>query len=365
MPLSPDPSTYTHPLARTRRNVPYGPELHHRLNYYWHSTRATGGNPLLIYVHGGGFSLSDKSSQMELGVPMRYILAYLLDSSYGNAPWDVMTVEFRQYSHAQADVTSAFTNYEPKNASFTDTLAESYPVYGLAIVDDIQRALQWARDYSTRPLPGGTGRRWNGKFVTMGNSAGFTVASLAAFRQSRHYTIPTMMTSPFEATSPSTVNGVLNLFGAIDMSPWYTDFTASIAYLLGVKTSDNTFTRERCERAMLIPDASGLYPSTVSKSPLCKSLSPVDMIAASYGQARDVRIRSIYRANDTSVGNVATYSTTPPYSNPHDPVQATDLDAVCTASGVTHEYEVIANGLQPAWESTLADTMTWLDATVA
>jgi hypothetical protein len=367
MVLSPDPKTYVHPATHTRRNIQYGPHADHRLNVYRNETRLTGGNPVLIFDHPGGWSSKDKTFAVEgtalLGPTEKYTFAYLLDQDYGNTtiPWDIVSIETRGGAHDSiSPLASSADNYEPRfEATNPGTGPMQYPAYLLSSFDDAQRAVQFVKDNKTR-------FGFNGQVAFWGASAGATHGLVVGFMPSRHYTIPSQKRSRWEACSDSSVLGVLNYYGVINMSPWFTDLYLA-GGLFGFQTDINIASgiksRHDVEKLLLVPDSSGLYPSTVQTNGICKSISAVDVIAAIPPERNGVKVRSIYVDAEASLVPVTTYVTIPPYTS-HHPIQATLLQTVCDAVDVDHEYQTIATGTQANWETTLADTVTWLNSLV-
>lgn len=358
---SPNPRLYVHPLAQSKRNLQYGPDRQHRLNVYLHATRLTGGNPICVVFHEGGFGSFDKTTIAESSRFMELLWARRLDPSYGESPMDMVFVEVRMHAYDSTATAPLSTPYE---TTFEGTNYGRYsaPAYGLSWVDDAQRAVQWVKDQSNRFGFDPT------RVLTAGASAGGTIALCAAFRPTRHYTDPSHARSPWDAFSTSDVKGVLNAYGVINLSPWFTDFTL-VGGHFGYITNDNTKTRADLERLLLVPDTSGLYPSTVSRSAVCKAVSPVDVIAAATGGQKSVKVYSAYRSDESTTVPVATYAPDIPPYGPHDPVQRTILQGVCDDAGVSHtgvEMNMTLGTLDEVYEYYIENNIIpWMDDTAA
>jgi hypothetical protein len=164
------------------------------------------------------------------------------------------------------------------------------------------------------------------------------------------------------AKYPSNVLGVIAFYPPIDMNPWESNFLEVNGHL-GLLTTSNALSRADFERALLIPDSAGLYPSTVESNQLCKSFSPVDVIANRSVETADVRLFTMYRTFDTTTVPVDTYSTIPP-RNAHDYTQQADLEAVCDAADISHTDTLVLGPTQINFEACLAPLYAWAADTI-
>jgi len=357
--LSPNPLLYTPSDALTSRNMRYGPYLPNLLNVYRNATSTSGGNPVILYMHGGGWQINDKTEEIEYQASLaKLLLAYLLDTgSYGTGatPWSVVSVKYRKHSYGLTGTHAPASSYEETIKSGTGVLGrQSY----LAAAEDLQRAVQWCKDNATR-----FGFNPN-KVVVWGSSAGATNAMLAALMPSRRFTIPTQY-KPWEALSNSKPLGVLNWFGPINFNPWYLYYSIAETYL-GLVESVSANAKADIERAMLVPDSAGNRTSTADVTPLCRAVSPVWHVNAGLAENTGIRIRSTYTADaSTNPATIPEYSGSPPYNAiGHDYHQFADLATSCAAVGIDHSGSVIAANNQASWEAELPGTKAWMDAMV-
>lgn len=362
-----NPLTYAHPAALCLRNLQYGPRITQRLNYYQNDTRLSGGNPVVVFLHGGGWKSNDKTTTAESAAQRQRILwAYLLAGSvYGSSvpPFDVASVEYAM--HGRADFASAPLNtpYEPTIEGTTPgTGSVSFSSYFPTMIDDARRAVQWIRDNAARLGA-------NGRVVLWGSSSGGWVALVAALTPGRAYLPAALAGSAprWSALSPSTVDGVLNWFGPINFDPYYYDLRTS-APVFGIVENGAAHQRATMERLLLVPAADGTYPAGSAVSALCRAASPVYLIRGG-GEAVDrARLRSYYEK--TTPTALPGYSGVPPYTF-HDSGQFADLAAECVAAGVPHSGRVLdvaadyGGDVQLAWESTCAESYSWLADRVA
>lgn len=365
--LAPDPATYVHPLASSFRNLRYGPTIQHRLNFYKNPVQLAGGNPLLVYFHGGGWMTNEKTSTIE-GSELQHLLwAYLLDSStYGTdgVPWDIASVEWRRQNATNVSPPALNTPYEATSEGTNPgTGPTSAHWYFPTWVDDEQRAIQWLKGQADRFLIDPE------KVVAWGSSSGGHLALLGALSPSRRFLPADMASRLYDATASSRVRGVLNWFSPINFSPWYLNYQL-LAPAFGLTENSAAQQRADMERLLLVPDSTGAFPVTCEVTPLCKSVSPVYRIRADHAENRALRIRSQYANYDTTTVPVTGYSTIPPYNaTAHDVAQLADLEAECVAVGMPHsngyvDATLYSGDIQQAWESTLADTYAWLAACV-
>ena len=341
MALSPNPLTWTFPGAL--RNYQYGPELHHTVNYYPNPTRITGGNPWILFAHGGGLGSGDKTYQVEGVTRIHIVAAYFLDSaSYGtSACFDFFSMEYNCHAHADTVQSDYETTLEGVAPGSTGTGPVSYPAYARSWVDDMQRCVQWIKDHITGIDPN--------KGVLFGNSAGGVIAATAGIGPQREWS-----SVPFDqwtAQSPSNVRGVLLYQTPIEINPWKSSVFEMNGHL-GLLTSDNLTSRADYERALLEPDATGLYPDTVEPNALCKSFSPVHVVAAHGHETASVPIHSVYNVFEVTSAPVTTYSAIPPLIA-HDYTQGATFQAACDDAGITHTYEIVAGVTQAQFEAIL------------
>ncbi len=348
--LTPDPLTYAFPGAL--RNYQYGPELHHTVNYYPNATRITGGNPWILFAHGGGLGSGDKTGIIEGVSRIHIIAAYFLDSvNYGtSAAFDVFSMEFNCNAHT-GTVLSAYEDTLEGTATGTGPI--SFPAYARSWVDDMQRCVQWIKDNITGVDPN--------KGVLFGDSAGGVMAVAAGIGPQReHSTIPF---GPWSAISTSNVRGILLYQTPIEINPWKSSVFEMNGHL-GLLSSDYTASRADFERALLVPNSSGLYPSTVEPNALCKSFSPVHVVAAHGYETAGIPIHSVYNDFEYTAAPVTTYSAIPPLIA-HDYTQGATFQAACDDAGITHTYEIVVGTSQPNFEVALPGMYAKLAAWVA
>lgn len=377
--LTPNPADYVNPASLTKRNLQYGPYDMQRLNVYSNVTRLPGGNPVLVFAHGGAWTGLDKTATIEGDRVVRWLWAYLLDSTNyptSTVPFDIVSIEYRCQGHKLSAATmviggvSQNTPYEPiiegVNPGYgpgTGTI--SGPWFNTTQIDDIQRAIQWCKDNADRfgfdPA----------RFIGAGFSAGSAGMLAAAFSPSRHFTTREQSRRRWDTFSSSYLSGVINISGEIDLDPWYMSFLVT-RFAFGALENSDLATRADIEKLMLLPDASGLYPEGSPPSALAKALSPIRRIEARVPECLGTRIRSHYiknLASEETTANVSTYSAIPPYDGGgHDWHQFADLAAVCATAGVDHTGRVIDylaySGLQTAWESIVDECYVWMSETV-
>lgn len=363
-----DPTTYVHPASLTFRNIQYAPHLQLRLNVYKAGTGVTGGNPWMIYFHGGGWGSNDKTTTQESSAQKQKLLwAYLLDTaSYGTAgpAFTLISAEWRMHAHSNYAPGPLNTPYETTiEGTNPGTGPTSYPSYFPTFIRDAKRAIQFVKQNATRfGLHPDKGVSW-------GTSAGAANALVAALTPSAPFVPDWLASSRWDVHHDDTVRGVLNWYGEIDFDPWYMHYSI-LAPAFGLVESNTTQAKADFERLMLIPDSSGLYPQGSPVTPLCKSISARYLLRAGRSANTSIKIRSHYdKAEETTVPQTG-YSTIPPYlATGHDWRQFADIEAECADAGVEHSGSVVDASLhggstQIAWEGTLAGTKSWLDGLV-
>lgn len=381
--LDPNPRLFVPPANLTWRNIRYGPHDMQRLNVYKNPVQRTGGNPVLVFNHGGAWTGLDKTSTIEGDRVLRWLFAYLLDSTnYGTdvLPFDIVSVEQRiqghQLSAATMQIGGSNTNtpYEPiiegTNPGYgpgTGTI--SGPWYYHTMLDDVQNGYQWVKDNA---------ERFNfdpERLVGAGFSAGSWATMTAAFSPSRQYTTRENARSRWDRFSDSKIRGCLNYSGEIDIDPWFMAFTVT-QYLFGVMESTDANVRADMERLLLVPNSLGERPEGSDPTPLLRQLSPKYRIQADLPENRGIKIRSYYPTfEDTNsadyaggpLGPVPTYGgAVPPYNaGGHDYHQFDILAEWCSEVGIDHSGAVIALGdysgdIQLMYEAQLASTYAWL-----
>ncbi|MDZ4774631.1 MAG: alpha/beta hydrolase fold domain-containing protein [Planctomycetota bacterium] len=368
---------YAHPNARTRRNVRYGPRLHHRLNYYSNIRRVPGGNPLAIVFHGGSYSANDKTDFIEgnssssLG---RFWHSFLLDSStYGTSRcFDVISAEYHCHAHERIHASAVSFAYEDTYASIPANVGtQNYPMYLGAAIDDAQRVVQWAKKHAA-----GLGIDPT-KIGLLGHSMGGYTALCAAFTPSRAW--KKSGGHEFDANADSSVRCVVVWAAEVDLDPWFMSHRIT-RYVPGFVESERTNVRADMERAFLIPDSKGLFPKGSVKTALCRSLSPVDLIRRKDPARAHVRVHAHYLDNmpfgsgesadlEKTTTPSEDYTTIPPYdAGGHDHRQFGVLRDACLDAGLTFSGQVLdgdqfttgiitpPNRLKEALESTLVKT---------
>lgn len=384
--LSPNPVLFVPSPSRTFRNIRYGPYDMQRLNVYKNPVQRTGGNPVLVFNHGGAWTGLDKTSTIEGDRVLRWLFAYLLDSTnYGtdSLPFDIVSVEQRIQGHKLTAATISIggsntnTPYEPiiegTNPGYgpgTGTI--SGPWYAHTMVDDVQNAYQWVKDNADRfdfdPE----------RIVGAGFSAGSWATMVAAFSPTRQYTSREHGRSRWDRFSDSKIRGCLNYSGEIDIDPWFQAITVT-NFMFGCLESNLTNVRADMEKLLLLPAADGTFPSGSDPSPLLRQLSPKYRIQADLAENRAIKIRSYYPTfEDTNsvayaggpLGPLAVYgSAVPPYNaGGHDYHQFDILAGWCADVGIDHSGAVFdlndytGGSIQLAYEDQLASTYTWLQS---
>lgn len=146
-------------LIPTTQDTFYGPSIHQSYDVYRHSVRDPGGNPVIIYRHGGGWWSNDKR---DIGVDSpqnaSYRLAtYLLSrTAPTDTHFDIISIESRQKSFSSSG--AAFGYAQPND--MPSYFPEAWDDVKLAIVHIKQNAASLGIDPK--------------KVVLLGNSAGAT-----------------------------------------------------------------------------------------------------------------------------------------------------------------------------------------------
>jgi len=146
-------------LIPTTQDTFYGPSIHQSYDVYRHSVRDPGGNPVIIYRHGGGWWSNDKR---DIGVDSpqnaSYRLAtYLLSrTAPTDTHFDIISIESRQKSFSSSGATFGYAQPNDMPSYFP----EAWDDVKLAIVHIKQNAASLGIDPK--------------KVVLLGNSAGAT-----------------------------------------------------------------------------------------------------------------------------------------------------------------------------------------------
>lgn len=357
--FTPDPVTLDFSTITTYPNLRYGPHLHHTLNYYRNSERLAGGNPVLFFTHGGALVSYDKSDQPINGRVSTWHIRFLLSTiwqTYGDVPFDVVSIEVPQWSHA----LSESADFEPQldDPAITHGLgAVQYQPYGLGFYDDIQRAWQYVFHNAS----------WLGcdpdRAVASGYSYGALGSMCAALRASRPWG------GVGQYSREAKVSMVLNYSGEIDMSPEFNEHTTT-RYIFGITGTDNTYSgavRAQMNRLLLIPKSDGTFDSTCAKTPYAKAMSPMDLIEVATAAKRLCRFRSYYDTDDNTASPILGYPAVPPYDySGHDYHQAALLHAKLGQYGFTSTIGTYdGTSIQAAIEPTLVATYTDMVEAVA
>jgi hypothetical protein len=144
-------------LTPTTQDTFYGPSIHQSYDVYRHSVRDVGGNPVIIYRHGGGWAGNDKR---DIGVDANAsnrLADYLLKRTLPtDTHFDIISIESRQRSF---DSSGAAFGYAQPN-DMPSYFPEAWDDVKLAIVHIKQNAASLGIDPK--------------KVVLLGNSAGAT-----------------------------------------------------------------------------------------------------------------------------------------------------------------------------------------------
>lgn len=362
---------YVHPASSggqilTTRNIAYGPHPDHRLNYYRNIVRSSGGNACNIILHGGSWSGNEKTTFVEstgsndLG---KFIYSLCLDAgTYGDVGTavDVISGEYCCNAHAGAAAASSTPNGIVNGTEYEETYVplphtsggallrqRGPPTYLHSGIDAAQRIVQWVIKNSTRlginPA----------KITIMGHSVGAWTSMNAAFSPSRPWDPLNRASGEYGATAEARVCGVINWQGEIDVDPWFNHHLTT-RYLPGFMEGSSTDANCRLdmERLLLVPAADGTFPQGQPKTPLGRSLSPVDNIRSSAPERRSIRMYSMYRTDeplDPNAPAAADYGgvgspTNPPSIAPYGPYggsghdwrQLAILASACATAGVDH-----------------------------
>lgn len=370
--------TYNIPYDRVHYNVRYGPHVMQRLNIYKSPVQEVDGNPVIVFMHGGGWSSNDKTRTVEGQTNFQKgLFGFLMDPKWTSGGEvlspsaytldkgiDIVSIEWRQFSYTQFGYggattrSSIFEEYGiPMNdGASTGNIAATHATYP-TMYEDPQIAVQWVKDNALRYGFDSS------KVFLWGSSAGGNAVMVAGLRPSRKYKPVHMLNHKYERSSSSDVIGILNWYGQINMSPYYFPFTYFGA-VFGVMDADDGSTngttegywrkRRDVERILLLPDASGSFSPSSELSPIGKAMSPSSMITSYPWVRSDVKIYSYYREaedsldpNGTTLNGWVTYEGIPPngISSPwvgggHEWRQLYDLSAVCEANGISHDGRV-------------------------
>ncbi len=338
----------------------YGDKWYQQYTYWQNTTRMPGGNPVICYNHGGGWTTGGWNSLIE-GVSVAHILLmYLLRPDiYGSGSlcFDVVTFETRLRAHGS--ISNA-----PLNSPQEVTIEGTNPGTGVVQAsgtpadhtDDAQRFVQFLRDrYDHFDIDPGDIALW-------GESAGGTTCLNAALAPTRRYTITTETTDSFDAYSNSLVRGVLNWIGPVSFDPWDLHYSIS-GPAFGVSGGADP----QGDMEILMLGAAGL-PDGSPVTSLCKKTSPIYRAAACPDENLRLRIFSVYDLGDLDNTPGAGYGSVPPFTNPHDPRWYDMLDAACVARGIDHDgintlnrTTMFGGSRQLFYEATLPQTKAWLD----
>jgi hypothetical protein len=366
--LPQDPYSYLHPQSLSLHNIRYGPHLQQRVNVYRNAVRRVGGNPVLVYFHGGGWGSNEKTSTQEgLNQKQRIFWAYLLNSAiYGTdgVPFDLVSVEWRQHTwenFAPNNLAGGTpTPYEPtKDGAHPGIGPTSFPAYFPTWIDDSQRAIQWVKTNAERF--GFDAER----IATWGTSAGSGNAMAADLSPSRAYSQRWKASNRLDVFADSRVRAHLNWFGEIDFDPWYMHYSI-LAPAFGLVESVTANVRADMERLLLFPASDGTFPAGSAITPICRSISARHLAAEAREENRALGIRSYYWIGEDTTAPQPGYSTVPPYlATGHDYHQFADLAAACATGGIPHAGRVLdhadySGSIQLMWESTALESYEWL-----
>ena len=144
-------------LTPTTQDTFYGPSIHQSYDVYRHSVRDPGGNPVIIYRHGGGWAGNDKRDiGVDANAPNRLAAYLLARTAPTDTHFDIISVESRQRSF---DSSGAAFGYD-QPIEMPSYFPEAWDDVKLAIVHIKQNAASLGIDPK--------------KVVLLGNSAGAT-----------------------------------------------------------------------------------------------------------------------------------------------------------------------------------------------
>ena len=144
-------------LTPTTQDTFYGPSIHQSYDVYRHSVRDPGGNPVIIYRHGGGWAGNDKRDiGVDANAPNRLAAYLLARTAPTDTHFDIISVESRQRSFSSSG--AAFGYDQP--SEMPSYFPEAWDDVKLAIVHIKQNAASLGIDPK--------------KVVLWGNSAGAT-----------------------------------------------------------------------------------------------------------------------------------------------------------------------------------------------
>jgi hypothetical protein len=144
-------------LTPTTQDTFYGPSIHQSYDVYRHPVRDVGGNPVLVYRHGGGWASNDKRDIGVDGNASNRLADYLLKRTLPtDTHFDIISVESRQFSFSSSG--AAFGYAQPNDA----------PAFFPEAWDDLKLALVHIKQNATTL---GIDPK---KMVLFGNSAGAT-----------------------------------------------------------------------------------------------------------------------------------------------------------------------------------------------
>jgi hypothetical protein len=390
---------YNIPYDRVHYNVRYGPHVMQRLNIYKSPIQNSTGNPVIVFMHGGGWSSNDKTRTVEGATNFQKALfSFLMDPQWVTggpdgpsasayvltSGVDIVSIEWRQYAYTQFGFGGPETRssiYEEQGVPVNDgastgNVATTHATFP-TMYEDPQIAVQWVKDNAERYGFDST------KIFSWGSSAGGNGVMVAGLRPSRRFKPKHLTSHKFDRSSSSDVIGILNWYGQISMNPYYFPFTyfGAVFGLMdandgGENGATEALWRKRrdVERILLKPDASGSISPSSELSPIGKTMSPSSMIVEFPWVNKNVKIYSYYREAEDSLGPNGdstngwfTYEGIPPngISSPwvgggHEWRQIYDLSAVCEAYGISHDGRVARapGSIYPAFAPASAEPYT-------
>lgn len=145
-------------LTPYQRDVFYGPSIHQSYDIYRHPVRDPGGNPVIVYRHGGGWASNDKRDiSVDGNSPNRFATYVLSQTAATDTHFDIVSIETRQRSFSDSGATGGFAQPYDEPAYFPDAWSDAK----LAIVHIKSNALTYGWDPK--------------KLVLFGNSAGASI----------------------------------------------------------------------------------------------------------------------------------------------------------------------------------------------